>query len=62
VRAYEHALSQEPERRELYAPLLSMYQKLGRTRELNSLLDLYGRYAPEELQSLMERSGEDVTP
>ena len=62
VRAYEHALSQEPERRELYAPLLSMYQKLGRTRELNSLLDLYGRYAPEELQSLMERGAEDVTP
>jgi hypothetical protein len=60
VRAYEHALSQEPERRELYAPLLTMYQRLGRTRELNSLLDLYGRYAPEELQALMESGVPDA--
>jgi hypothetical protein len=54
VRAYEHALSQEPDRSELYPPLLSMYRRLGMTRELNSLLDLWGRYAPEELQNLME--------
>lgn len=54
VRAYEHALSQEPDRSELYPPLLSMYRRLGRTQELNSLLDLWGRYAPEELQDLME--------
>jgi tetratricopeptide (TPR) repeat protein len=59
VRAYEHALSQEPERRELYAPLMTMYQRLGRTRELNSLLDLWGRYAPEELEALMESAGEE---
>jgi lipopolysaccharide biosynthesis regulator YciM len=62
VRAYEHALSQEPERRELYAPLMTMYQRLGRTRELNSLLDLWGRYAPEELEALMESSaGQGLT-
>ena len=58
VRSYEHALSMEPDRRELYPPLLSMYRKLGRTRELNSLLDLWGRYAPEELQGLMESTPE----
>jgi tetratricopeptide (TPR) repeat protein len=63
VRAYEHALSQEPERRELYAPLMTMYQRLGRTRELNSLMDLWGRYAPEELEALMESAGEEgLTP
>ena len=63
VRAYEHALSQEPERTELYAPLLSMYQRLGRTRELNSLLDLWGRYAPEDLQARMEASsGQVIVP
>ena len=44
--------------RELYPPLLSMYQKLGRTQELNSLLDLWGRYAPEELEDLMESGAE----
>ena len=61
VRAYEHALSQEPDRRELYPPLLSMYRRLGRTRELNSLLDLWGRYAPEDLQDLMEAgAGQDL--
>ncbi len=54
VRAYEHALSQEPDRRELYPPLLSMYRRLGRTRELNSLLDLWDRYAPEDLQNMLE--------
>ena len=54
VRSYEHALSQEPDRRELYGPLLSIYRRLDMTREINSLLDLWGRYAPEELQSLME--------
>lgn len=63
VRAYEYALSQEPESSELYAPLLSMYQKLGRTRELNSLLDLWGRYAPDELQALIESgAGQEIAP
>jgi len=57
VRAYEHALSQAPERSELYPPLLTMYQRLGRTRELNSLLDLWGRYAPEDLQDMMDAGG-----
>ncbi len=61
MRAYEHALSQEPERTELYAPLLSMYQKLERTREMNSLLDLWGRYAPDQLQALMESSPRQPT-
>ncbi|MCK4410464.1 MAG: hypothetical protein KAW67_10275, partial [Candidatus Eisenbacteria sp.] len=62
VRSYEHALSLEPDRRELYPPLLSVYRRLGRTRELNSLMDLWGRYAPEELQGLLESApGKDLT-
>jgi len=52
VRAYEHALRMEPDRRELYPPLLSMYRRLGRTKELNSLMDLWGRYAPDQLEAL----------
>ena len=59
VSAYEHALSVEPASRELYPPLLSLYQRLGRTRELNSLLDLWGRYAPEELNQLMAPQGQE---
>jgi hypothetical protein len=40
-----------------------MYQKLGRTRELNSLLDLWGRYAPDELQARMESgAGQEIAP
>jgi tetratricopeptide (TPR) repeat protein len=52
--AYEEALAREPDRRELYPPLLSMYQKLNMTRKLNSLLDLWGRYYPEDIQRMME--------
>jgi hypothetical protein len=54
VRAYEYVLSQEPDRRELYGPLLSIYGRLGMTRERDGLMDLWGRYAPEELRGLME--------
>lgn len=52
--AYEEALAREPDRRELYPPLFSMYQRMNMTRELNSLLDLWNRYAPEDLQGMMQ--------
>lgn len=60
VRAYEYALSKEPERSELYPPLLTLYQKMNRTRELNSLLDLWGRYAPDQLQQLRETAEREM--
>ena len=42
--------------------LAQTYRRLGRTRELNSLLDLWGRYAPEELEALMESpAGQSLT-
>ncbi len=58
IRAYEYALTREPDRQELYPPLLSMYQRLNRTRELNSLLDLWDRYAPEDLKNMIQSGGE----
>jgi hypothetical protein len=60
VRAYEHALSVEPQRSELYPPLVKTYDRLGRTKELNSLMDLWGRYAPDELKAMIDSASRDM--
>lgn len=49
-KAYERVLEIEPDRTEIYAPLLSIYSRLGLEVEAQDLLGLWERYAPEELE------------
>ncbi|MBN1628693.1 MAG: DUF2723 domain-containing protein [Thermoleophilia bacterium] len=60
--AYEQALAMEPDRKELYPPLLSLYQRFNMTSKLNSLLDLWGRYAPEEVQRMLRGGSPSEQP
>jgi hypothetical protein len=58
VEYYEEALRREPERAELYPALLSVYQRLGYEEKINDLIDVWGRYAPDDLRSMIGRARE----
>jgi tetratricopeptide (TPR) repeat protein len=53
---YEQALRREPTRTELYPALLSIYQRLGYEQKVNNLIDVWGRYAPDDLRSMLGRA------
>jgi hypothetical protein len=55
---YEEALRREPERSELYPALLSVYQRLGYEQRINELIDVWGRYAPDDLRAILGRARE----
>jgi tetratricopeptide (TPR) repeat protein len=55
---YEQALRREPTRAELYPALLSVYQRLGYDQKVNELIDVWGRYAPDDLRSMLGRARE----
>jgi hypothetical protein len=59
---YEQAIRREPTRTELYPALLSIYQRLGYEQKVNDLIDVWGRYAPEDLRSMLGRAREAQTP
>jgi tetratricopeptide (TPR) repeat protein len=63
---YERALNREPDRAELYAPLLAIYQRLGEDQKSESLLELWRQHAPSDLQATLEDArrfaGEAPTP
>jgi tetratricopeptide (TPR) repeat protein len=54
--SYERALSKEPDRVEIYAPLLSVYQVLGEDQKAESLLELWRQHAPDDLQAAIEEA------
>lgn len=56
VEYYEQALRREPARAELYPALLSVYQRLGYEQKVNELIDIWGRYAPDDLRSMLGRA------
>ena len=57
MRAYEHALEIDTRHREIYRPLLSIYQKLGLTEKFNALLDRWQREAPDEIRAIIDQYG-----
>jgi len=56
MRAYERALELDPSHREIYRPLLSIYQKLGMTDKFNTLIDRWQREAPQEIRAIIDRN------
>jgi hypothetical protein len=58
VEYYEQALRREPTRAELYPALLSVYQRLGYDEKVDELIDVWGRYAPDDLRSMLGRARE----
>jgi hypothetical protein len=58
VEYYERALRREPTRTELYPALLSVYQRLGYEQKVNELIDVWGRYAPDDLRMMLGRARE----
>ncbi len=56
-RAYERALQKEPDRPEAYPALLSIYQRMGDQEKLDSLIDMWRRYAPEDFRKITESMG-----
>jgi tetratricopeptide (TPR) repeat protein len=54
MRAYEVALTREPDRAELYAPLATIYRRLGEEQKYRELLDLLGRNAPDNIKSQID--------
>ncbi len=54
MEAYEEALRRDPTRGEIYAPLGSIYQRLGLEQKLDSLFELWGRRAPEDFEDALE--------
>ena len=56
VEYYEQALRKEPRRAELYPALLSIYQMLGYEHKVNDLIDVWGRYAPDDLRTMLGRA------
>jgi tetratricopeptide (TPR) repeat protein len=56
--SYEEALRREPERREIYPAVLTIYEELGLEDRIDRLLGLWQRYDPEGLQQAIQGSGE----
>jgi tetratricopeptide (TPR) repeat protein len=54
MEAYEEALRRDPTRGEIYAPLGSIYQRLGLDHKLDSLFELWGRRAPEDFEDALD--------
>jgi tetratricopeptide (TPR) repeat protein len=48
MEAYEHVLNMEPQRYDLYPPLLTIYQTLGKADKLNSLMEMWRMYGPTD--------------
>ncbi len=44
MEAYEHVLNREPRRRDLYPPLMTIYQTMGKADKLNSLMEMWRMY------------------
>ena len=54
LKAYEYVLKRSPEKPEIYPPLLAIYQRLNREQQLNDLLELWQRYAPDDFQRALD--------
>ncbi len=48
MEAYEYVLNMDPQRYDLYPPLLTIYQTLGKADKLNNLMEMWRMYAPAE--------------
>ena len=55
--AYERVLRKNPERPEIYPALLSIYQRFALDDKLNSLIELWRQYAPEDFRAASEGAG-----
>jgi hypothetical protein len=58
VEYYERALKREPTRAELYPALLTIYDRLGYQQKVDELIDVWGRYAPDDLRTMLGRARE----
>lgn len=49
MQAYERVLNVEPQRHDLYPPLMTIYQTLGKADKVNSLMNMWQMYGmPDE--------------
>ncbi|MBM3307904.1 MAG: DUF2723 domain-containing protein [Candidatus Eisenbacteria bacterium] len=54
MRGYERLLGRSASRREIYPPLVAIYERLGQQQKLDGVLDLWQRYAPDDFQQALE--------